>query len=404
MIAIVSFSLGLWLGVRNGAIPASVTADGHVVIARPMAESAPMSDSVRGIYVVRHSLRTARSIDEVIQQALLTGANTLFVQVNGRGEAYYTSNVTVKAPDVDAHFDPLVYVLERAKATGLAVHAWINAYTAGMLVETPDHPDHILNRHPEWVTVDRTGRSLWDYTWQEAQVHVPARMLDPGVPGVEEYVVRTVLDVTKNYAVDGVHLDYIRYPSTRFGFHPDSVARFAADHGFDPLALIREAPEFVARNGRDEFERRTGLWDGWRRDRVTDLVARLRSDLHRERPDVVFSVAVEPDAAGAVNERLQDWPRWIRDGLIDAIVPMAYSPDGDAVSARIADAVQLATAGDVAVYAALGAYMMTDAPSRLAEQMEGANLIGASGTIVFSHDTLRENGTVAAAVAEAWSK
>lgn len=391
------------LGDRPAAAPSSTVAHepGDIAHTPSRDATAVRPGELRGIYVVRHSLRTADTIDEVIRQADAVGANALFVQVNGRGEAYYNSDVTVKAPDVAAHFDPLQYVLEKARANDLAVHAWINAYTAGMLLDTPTDPEHVLNRHPQWVTVDRSGRSLWDYTWQEAQVHVPARMLDPGLPEVEEHVVRAVADVTEKYAVDGIHIDYIRYPSTRFGFHPESIARFEAVHGFDPLALIAEAPAFVARHGRPEFERRTGLWDDWRRERVTDLVKRLGDNVRR-RPGMMFSVAVDPNVQEAVQERLQDWPTWIADGLVDAVVPMAYSADSGVAAAYVQDALDAATTGNVHVYAALGAYMVADEPDELLAQMESARQAGAAGTIMFSHDTLMEYTAVADTVAGEW--
>lgn len=397
-VAVFCFGLGLGLGAFTGlwkeeAVPA---AGGP--------PDAVLPQDVRGVYVVRHALRTPQSVESALAKAAQVGANTVYLQVNGRGEAYYDGVATVKAPDVAPGFDPLAYALEQAPRYGLAVHAWINAYTAGMLVETPDDPNHVLNRHPEWVTVDRTGRSLWDYPWQEAQVHVPARMLDPGLPQVEDYVVRMVLEVAQKYPVAGIHLDYVRYPSTRFGFHPDSVGRFAEHYGFDPLALIQDAPAFVARFGRPEFEKRVGLWDAWRRDRVTALVARLRGQLRSSRPDAVFSVAVDPDPDEAVAERLQDWPRWIAEGLVDAVVPMAYSPDVALVESRIAAAVRLAADGGVPVYAALGAYMVTDDAAQLRRQMKGAEEVGAAGTILFSYDTLEQYEAVAATAAETWAR
>lgn len=411
VVAVISFGAGLFLGIRDPAAPATTHA-GDVAPGQPRTHrvdtvssgAAVGRETVRGIYVVRHSLRNADSIDAVIEQAVRVGANAVFVQVNGRSEAYYSSDVVVPAPDVAPGFDPLAYVLQTARPHGLRVHAWINAYTAGMLLDTPVHDDHILNRRPDWVTVDRTGRSLWDYSWQEAQVHVPARMLDPGVPDVAQFVLRSVLEVVDKYDVDGVHIDYIRYPSRRFGFHPASVASFEVEHGFDPLALEREAPAFVARHGRPEFERQTALWDEWRGQQVTDLVTRLREGIKARGPEVAFTVAVVADARAAVAEHLQNWPAWIADGLVDAVVPMAYSPDGERVRGQIDTAVGFARPSGVSVYAGIGAYMLADDPGAVSSQMAAVMAAGASGTIMFSHDTLLENGAVARAVTESWGR
>lgn len=395
LVAVVSFGFGMFLGVRNEPGPGLMP-----VSAVTLPRDGP--ETVRGLYVVRHSLSNATSIDRVIEQAVQIGANTLFVQVNGRSEAYYSSDFIVAAPGVAPGFDPLAYVLERAHSVGLSVHAWINAYTAGMLLENPVHPDHILNQRPDWVTVDRTGRSLWDYDWREAQVHVPARMLDPGVPAVGQFVLLSVMDVVEKYDVDGVHIDYIRYPSRRFGFHPESIRLFEAAHGFDPLALEREAPAFVANYGRPEFEHRIALWDEWRRQQVTALVRELRQGVKAHRPEIVFSVAVISDAEVAVAERLQDWPAWIAAGLVDAVVPMAYNPNGELVAEQIRTAADFAVSVDVPIFAGIGAYMLTDRPAALARQIEAALAAGASGTVIFSHDTILQDRAVAGALIQSW--
>src|SRR5690606_21532596 len=136
----------------------------------------------RGVWVVRHALRTPEAMDGVIAAARGGGAAALVMQVNGRMAACSRSPLPPAAPGGAPGVDPLGSARRRARAEGLQVHAWINASTAGMLTERPADPDHVLTRRPEWVTVDRTGRSLWDYGRQEAQALVPARMLDPGVP------------------------------------------------------------------------------------------------------------------------------------------------------------------------------------------------------------------------------
>lgn len=356
----------------------------------------------RAIWVVRHMLRTPESVDQVLALAQDVGADTLFVQVNGRMEAYYASALLPPAQDAAPGFDALAYLLPRAKAAGLRVHAWINAFTAGMLTDWPQHPDHVLNRHPEWVTVDRSGRSLLDYSWQEAQALVPARMLDPGVPEVQRFVADMVLEVVDRYDVDGVHLDYVRYPSRRFGYHPESLRRFAAEHGFDPQELEQNAVAFAAAYGRDELLRRLALWDEWRRAQVTQLVARLAEELARRPRPVFLSVAAGADAADAVGERLQDWPGWMERRLVDAVVVMAYNADTERFVAHVAEAVALGRRFGVPVYAGVGAYLLGGDGQLLRRQLEVARQAGAAGVAVFSYDTLAEEPGLRAALRAAW--
>lgn len=413
MAAGVSLVIGFALGLLNSG-PGTAKPDSPDVIEAQVSPSragtAPPVDAQpaapppwrRGLWVVRHALRTPESIDGVIATALDVGADALFVQVNGRMEAYYRSRLLPPAPDAAPDFDPLDYVIFRARDAGLQVHAWINVFTAGMLAERPSHPDHVLNRRPDWVTVDRTGRSLWDYTWQEAQVYVPARMLDPGVPGVQQFVLDAALEVVDSYDVDGIHLDYVRYPSRRFGYHPESISRFMAEHGFDPMEVEQDAAAFVAVHGWEEFARRLDTWDEWRRSQVSLLVARLREAIDARGGGHLFSVAVGADAHDAVTEKLQHWPAWLEDGLVDAVLLMAYSPDTDRVAAQVEYAAELGQRFGAPVYAGIGAYLLNGDAALLRRQVNAALSAGAEGIAVFSYDTLAEQPHFRATLRGAW--
>ena len=51
--------------------------------------------------------------------------------------------------------------------------------------------------------------------------------VDPGHPGVVRYLADVVLDPVRNYDLDGIHLDYIRYPEDDdYGYNPKAVERF----------------------------------------------------------------------------------------------------------------------------------------------------------------------------------
>lgn len=392
VVALLSLAAGLLLGVRQASLERGL-----------VASQAAAARELRGVWVVRHALNSRESIDRVVAAARAAGATALFAQVNGRSEAYYRSRLLPAAPGVEPGLDPLAYLLQRAGRAGLEVHAWINAFTAGMLSELPADAQHVLNRHPEWVTADREGRSVWEYSLEEALMHLPARMLDPGVPAVQDFVYQSVMEVVERYPVAGVHLDYVRYPSRRFGYHPESVARFMAEHGFDPAALERDAAAYISRHGVEAYREQLALWDGWRREQVTGLVARIRDGIKARRPGVRFSVAVHADMTDAVENRLQDWPAWIERGLVDAVVPMAYSKDTARVARQLEDAVALARASGVAVYAGLGAHLLVDAPQTLAEQLEAARAAGTDAVVIFSHDALLGSPGVRDVLTAAWA-
>ena len=78
--------------------------------------------------------------------------NHLFVQIRGRGEAYYDSWLVPRTHLLkDTDFDPLEYILKKSKGTSIKIHAWLNVYYLWSYYEKPTQGNHILLNHPEWL-------------------------------------------------------------------------------------------------------------------------------------------------------------------------------------------------------------------------------------------------------------
>lgn len=348
---------------------------------------------IRGMWVVRDALGSPGSIDHVLWMADTLGINTLFVQVNGRAEAYYRSDLVPPAPGLPEGFDPLQYVLEGAKARGIEVHAWVNAFTAGMLIHRPASPDHVLHRHPDWVLYHRSNRSLLEFGPEVADLGVPAIMLDPGVPEVRDYVVAVVEDIVLRYPVDGIHLDYLRYPSTDFGYHPRARALFEELVGVDPLWLNDEHVDVLREGWGDHVVAQVEeAWREWRRRQVTDVLRRVYHMVNETAPWVKVSVAVHPGAERAKRLVLQDWAAWLQEGIVDAVVPMVYTAEGDAVGSHLRQAALLA--GDRHVYGGLGVYRLGNRPDALRGVVAQARAAGVQGIVLFSYNYLRQDAAM----------
>ncbi|MBI4482776.1 MAG: family 10 glycosylhydrolase, partial [Acidobacteria bacterium] len=86
---------------------------------------------IRALWVVRTTLQSPDSIQEMVERAARNGFNTLIVQVRGRGDAFYRSRWEPRSDllkDQPAEFDPLAHVLKLARSRGLQVHAWLNTH------------------------------------------------------------------------------------------------------------------------------------------------------------------------------------------------------------------------------------------------------------------------------------
>jgi uncharacterized lipoprotein YddW (UPF0748 family) len=181
-----------------------------------------------------------------------------------------------------------------------------------------------------------------------------------------------VRELVRGYPVDGLHLDFVRYPGPDYDYSRAALEAFRRIRGGDADLLSGPLRDPQG-------------WDAFRRERLTRLVARLTASARAERPGLRVSAAVAPDEAHAVSQRFQDWPRWLAEGHLDAICPMAYTPDSRLFRAQIERAVAR-TAPKAAVWAGIGAYRLT--VDGTVEKIRLARQAGAAGILVFSHESL----------------
>ena len=70
----------------------------------------------RYLWVVRNTLSSEDSIDRMLDFATINRFNNILVQVRGRGDAYYKSDIVPKSHLLkDINFDPLAYLIPKAK-------------------------------------------------------------------------------------------------------------------------------------------------------------------------------------------------------------------------------------------------------------------------------------------------
>ena len=334
--------IGLWaLILAAGAVSCCVA-----------AEPDAGGGEIRALWVTRDYLRSRNQIDEFIDRAQKYNFNTVFVQVRGRGEAFYNSNIEPKAL-LKEDFDPLAYTISKGHQAKLKVHAWLNAYYVWSYWKKPAAPDHVLNRHPDWVMADKNGKSLMQYSWDEITgAGIEGYYLSPGIPAVNNYLYDVYMEVVRKYDVDGIHFDYIRYPSA-----------------------LREG------------------WYGRRADAVSDLVRRVYLSVQKESPHVLVSAAVFPNLVQAKVDNGQAWADWLEEGIVDFVVPMAYGTNTARVRYQIIRAAR--NSRGRFVVAGLGAYVNSAASiiekvNTLKTAKRQQYLNNLKGVVLFSYDELKD--------------
>ena len=370
--------------------------------ALPLHAQTGAANETRALWVLRSSLTSPASIASLVHTAKDQGFNTLLVQVRGRGDAYYISEVEPRAADLarqPAAFDPLATLLGDAHASGIRVHAWICVNLVSSAVELPISPDHLIARHPEWLMVPRPiaqevarldpvnpGYVGKIARWTRGQLEtVEGLYASPIAPGAVAHLEHVVEDLARRYDVDGVHLDYVRFPNQQFDYSRFAIAEFRAEMRPRLSAPVRadldkaETDDLFAYPDRFPAE-----WKAFRRARLTSLVAVLRQTLKAARPGALLTAAVAPDAQDASDERLQDWHAWLANGLVDAVAPMAYTQDASRFAEQIAAARDVA--GGRAIWAGIGAYRLS--PAQTIENIQAARRLGTAGFVLFSYDSL----------------
>ena len=347
----------------------------------PSTASKAAAPQLRAFWVdaFHDGIKTPEQTRQLVADAERAGANALFVQVRRRADSYYRDSLEPVAADVAPGYDPLADLISKAHAKGLQVHAWVVTFPAWKDGYHQPDRNHIWYQHGP----DRAGWDNWftrDVDGRPGECGGPndcGYFLDPGHPAVADYTVNTLLRIVQRYDVDGLHLDYVRYASPRFGYNPTSLARFQAAAG----RTDKPAPD-------------DPQWMQWRRDQVTMIVKRLYLNIAHAKPKVALSVAAIAWGAAPTGDfstsspfkrTLQDWGGWLDAGYIDFAVPMVYDKEDGGEKQSWYDGwvnYVRANQGRRAAAIGLGAWLNT-ADQNVAQIRRGAS--GNLGTVLYSY-------------------
>lgn len=339
------------------------------------------SGELRGMWVVRESLASPQSVHQVVVTATKYHINALFVQVRGRGDAWYNSPYEPRAERLAGQpkeFDPLAQLITEGHAAGLQVHAWLNTFLTWSGSRRPRSPQHLWNAHPDWFALDRHGRCSPVETNSCEGV-----FLSPSNPAVQQHLVNVFTDVAARYDLDGIHFDYCRYASKDYDFGAGAVQRFR-----DYMASQISTPEVAHLDGNIKSDRLAYVhafgsqWAEWRRAQITGIVAKISQTVKAAKPYMQVTAAVFPDADEAFAVRGQDWRGWLKAGYLDAVALMAYDRNTDRVLRQTRAAI--AAAGDKQVITGVGAWRL-DAGD-VAHKIIEIRKTGAAGVNLFSYD------------------
>ncbi len=290
--------------------------------------------TLRGLWVDAYGpgFKTPAEVDALVRDAQAMNLNALFVQVVRRGDCYCLRSALPVADDpaLTPGFDPLETLTDRAHTAGIQVHAWVVTLALWGADAPPTSPAHLYYAHGPDAAEPWLNRRYDGVTRPERDVY-----LDPGVPGVGDYLAEAVVSLAENYDLDGVTLDRLR--------HPDYNLDHAPSWGYSDISLERYAQETGLGTGEVALPHPTDpLWTAWRREQVSLLERRLYLELKQADPSLWVGAATITygapperfDESPAYKLVLQDWAGWSAGGFLDLNLPMNYKRGGDAEEAR----------------------------------------------------------------------
>jgi len=327
---------------------------------------------------------TRAEIDRIVDAAVKSNANGIFAQVRRRGDSWYletkeplTQVAGVGEPDAMGKwtFDPLKYLIDQAHARNIEVHAYVivgTIYNAHPTITgVPKDANHVFNQH-FW---DKTATAPYSDSRQWSTRSLPHNLdatttfngqrygaewyVDLGHPDAAAYTVDILTHLVKNYDIDGLHLDRIRYPEAPIdrvsgkplgintGYNETSVNRFKARYGnqatyyqtSDIGTVVNTATQSKITAADVGYPKTNDpLWNDWRRQQVTNVVRRIYLNATAIKPNIKVSAALicfftGPTGSGgwknteAYYRVFQDWQAWTQEGTLDIIAPMIYKQE-----------------------------------------------------------------------------
>lgn len=310
-----------------------------------------------------NSEKQKKALTDIFDDLKAKNLNTVYFQARSNGTVLFNSSFEPFSQYItgevgkEPNYDPLKFAVEEAHRHGLEIHAWINICLVfnGTEKSILKNKDHIFLKKPEWIVEDiRDGqKSLW---------------IDPGLPEARNYIVDLILEMVENYNVDGVHLDYIRYPGKDFD---DDFSYKIHGGGLS----------------RDEF----------RRKNITDIVEEVYKQVKSVKPYVKIGAApigVYKRLAGmraweSYYDLYQDSYGWMKKGIVDYLTPQIYwgldeNPRFDLLAKDWKE-----NSGKSGVVLGIGAYKENVKPE-IEEMIQLARNIEAEGVSFFRYQHIKD--------------
>lgn len=263
--------------------------------------------------------RTSLQADRLVSRLNRLPFETVILEVYTGAQAYFESARAPRANGVSDRLDPLGRIIEGLSkgAQPKRVIAWVDPLTAGRADgPQPQHPDHPLNAHPDWLSVRANGQ----------RASAEGRLvLEAGLPAVRDHVAAVVDELADQYDLAGIYVDPLGDPTATgdWGYHPEVIRQWSEQTG-QATPPNPNRPEWIAFRARMH----------------TQLFEALEQAADNRVPILVGARAEGPtpendtfDLCRVYTHYHQNWPQWMASGRVDQLVLKNFWPEGSSAAA-----------------------------------------------------------------------
>jgi len=256
---------------------------------------APPAVEFRGAWTHSHRIEDPEDLFSCIAAG---GLNAAVMRVRRGETAYYNSTL---GPVSNIPFDNENLIedcVAACKRHGIDLHCYVNNFPIGS------------------PSSDYAQQMLAEGRWQKTAAGEDWPWMCPSQEENLQLVEDAMVELVRDYDIAGVQYDFIRYGRADVCFCDSCRAAFEERIGH----AVENWPDDCLEGGPLYQE-----WMDQRADLITEAVRRTSAAVRAVDPDAIISAAVfaMPPEQAKMSVG-QDWARWCREGLLDALCPMSY--------------------------------------------------------------------------------
>lgn len=267
----------------------------------------------KALWVVRDAL-TSNNFLSIIDNAKTLKCNKIFLQLRALGKVYYPTKLDIPKYGVDEEM--FLGLLKKAKNSNIEVHAWLNFCYINSDNNRTLPNNHIINKSANSIVYSPVNG-----------VKSEGYFLHPNDEKNLSEVKNIVKELLEKYNLDGIHLDYFRYPKDISHTSKSGRTKFIMEYGLDPITPISDPNGFKEKRGIGSYKYFKESYADFLRSELTSTLLEIKALITKINKKAQLSVAVKPNPFKAKHKFYQDWLFWLNNEYCNFVVIMNYSPD-----------------------------------------------------------------------------